>query len=49
MTRNEIIEKLRDILEELKENSVGDISEYAFENTVYCIEDAIDHLVENEE
>lgn len=49
MTRYEFIEKLNEILGDFKENSVGDISERAFEKTVYCIEGAIDYLVENEE
>lgn len=48
MTREEFITELNNILEELKENSENDITQYAFEKTVYSVEAAIEYLIENE-
>lgn len=47
MTRNEIIKALKDIREEIIESF--DLTDFAREQAVYCMDDVIAYVYENEE
>ena len=47
--RTQYIKELEAILEEMKEQGVDDANEWAVYKTICDIEDAIEHLEENEE
>jgi hypothetical protein len=49
MHRQEIIDALEELVEQMKEKGVQDAGEYAYEHAIYSIEDAIEHLKENED
>ena len=48
-TRTQYIKELEAILEEMKEQGVDDANDYAVFKAICDIEDAIEHLEENEE
>lgn len=48
-TRTQTIKELKTILETIKENGVEGATEWALFKTICDIEDAIEHLEENEE
>lgn len=49
ITRTQVIKELEEILDELKEADIEDANEYAIFKAICDIEDAIEHLEENEE
>lgn len=49
MQRQDVIDTLEGLLEQMKEENVWDASEYAYFKSIYAIEDAIEKLKENEE
>ena len=49
MTRQEMINKLEEIKEEVALDSNGELTDYARERAYVCIQQAIEFLSENEE
>ena len=49
MTREEFITEIKNLKTKIAEDALDDITDYAREQTYYCLEGAIQFLEENEE